>query len=166
MALPVSPLSTSGAMRVIAEGIQKDLGSVFHWDPIHNSLHSAFRDGWYLLIDTPQFFLYTHSNYGAMRRYIRQARINKGKVNPEDFRDVDTNVLRESLIRFAQWKGPLQKIDFRFFYWMYAMMIAYVFWQGVNLGKLLDAKIDKTGATIEQRRSMFDDDYEEDVRPR
>lgn len=124
------------------------------------------RDGAYLIIDLPRFFMYSHSNYGAMRRYIRQSRINKGKINPEDFKDVDTNVLRESLIKYAQTKGPLQKIDFRWFYWMYAIMIFYAGWQGMHIQSLMDARLDKMGASLDQRREMFDDDYVEDVRPR
>ncbi|KAG8344327.1 hypothetical protein ERJ75_001645200 [Trypanosoma vivax] len=146
--------------------LRQDFRTLFAWDPIGNRVHCAMRDAAYLLYDCPKFFVYTHSSYGAMRRYIRQSRIHKGKVNPEDFRDVDTNVLRESLIRFAQWKGPLQKIDFRWFYWMYVLMIGYVLWQGLALQKMLDEKVDRTGASLEVRRSLFDDEYEEDLRPR
>ncbi|EPY23001.1 hypothetical protein STCU_02639 [Strigomonas culicis] len=157
---------TASYLQIIRSSLREDVRNFAHWDPINNKLHCAIRDAGYLVIDIPRFFSYTHSNYGALRRYLRQARINKGKVNPEDFRDVDTNVLRESLIRHAQWKGPLQKIDFRFFYWMYGVMIFYVLWQGLALQRMRDNKLDKTGSTLEQRRSMYDDDYMEDVRPR
>ncbi|CAD2216154.1 hypothetical protein AGDE_09268 [Angomonas deanei] len=94
---------------------RNDLHSLSTWNPKENKVQRAVRDAFYLVIDMPKFFMYTHTNYGAMRRYIRQARIHKGKVNPEDFKDVDTNVLRESMIKYSQWKGPLQKVDFRFF---------------------------------------------------
>ncbi|KAG5496311.1 hypothetical protein JKF63_02613 [Porcisia hertigi] len=146
--------------------LQHDIQTLMHWNPVENKLQCALRDAAYLIIDLPRFFMYSHSNYGAMRRYIRQSRIHKGKINPEDFKDVDTNVLRESLIKYAQSKGPLQKIDFRWFYWMYAVMIIYVGWQGLHLQSLLDARVDRMGASLEQRRSMYDDDYLEEVRPR
>nr|CCD15858.1 unnamed protein product [Trypanosoma congolense IL3000] len=152
-------------VKAVGRSLRRELSTITTWDPIGNKVHCAARDAAFLVIDFPKFFAYTHGAYGAMRRYIRQARINKGKVNPEDFREVDTNVLRESLIRYAQWKGPLQKIDFRFFYWMYALMIGYVFWQGLKLNKLLEEKVDRTGVSLEVRRTMFDYDYEEDLRP-
>ncbi|ESL10402.1 hypothetical protein TRSC58_01867 [Trypanosoma rangeli SC58] len=158
--------SASNFLRLATDTVRHDMRTMLHWDPVHNRVHCAMRDAFFLVIDTPKFFTYTHSSYGAMRRYIRQARINKGKVNPEDFRDVDTNVLRESLIRYAQWKGPLQKIDFRWFYWMYALMIAYVLWQGLALQKMLDERVERSGMSLDERRRMFDDEYEEDVRPR
>ncbi|KAF8279655.1 hypothetical protein TcG_05763 [Trypanosoma cruzi] len=161
-----SVFNTNAFLRLTTDTVRHDMRTMFHWDPVGNRVHCAMRDAFFLVIDTPRFFTYTHSSYGAMRRYIRQARINKGKVNPEDFRDVDTNVLRESLIRYAQWKGPLQKIDFRWFYWMYALMIGYVLWQGLALQKILDEKVERSGVSLEERRRMFDDEYEEDVRPR
>lgn len=152
--------------RAARQTLQHDLAHLSKWDPQTNKLQCAIRDAGYLIIDLPRFFMYSHSNYGAMRRYIRQSRINKGKINPEDFKDVDTNVLRESLIKYAQAKGPLQKIDFRWFYWMYAVMIFYVGWQGMHLQSLLDARVDRMGASLDQRRDMYDDDYLEEVRPR
>ncbi|KPA84845.1 putative mitochondrial hypothetical protein [Leptomonas pyrrhocoris] len=152
--------------RVARQTLQHDLATITKWDPATNKLQCAIRDAGYLVIDLPRFFMYSHSNYGAMQRYIRQSRINKGKINPEDFKDVDTNVLRESLIKYAQTKGPLQKIDFRWFYWMYAIMIVYVGWQGMHLQSLLDARVDRMGASLDQRRDMYDDDYLEEVRPR
>ena len=152
--------------RAARQTLQHDLTTITQWDPQTTKLQCVIRDAGYLIIDLPRFFMYSHSNYGAMRRYIRQSRINKGKINPEDFRDVDTNVLRESLIKYAQAKGPLQKIDFRWFYWMYAIMIIYVGWQGMHLQGLLDARVDRMGASLEQRRDMYDDDYLEEVRPR
>ncbi|KAG5470655.1 hypothetical protein LSCM1_01901 [Leishmania martiniquensis] len=153
-------------VRTAARTLQHDVRTLAHWDPAANSLQCAIRDAAYLVIDLPRFFMYSHSNYGAMRRYIRQSRINKGKINPEDFKEVDTNVLRESLIKYAQAKGPLQKIDFRWFYWMYAVMIIYAGWQGMQLQSLLDERLDRMGASLEQRRDMYDDDYLEEVRPR
>lgn len=153
-------------VHTVTRTLQHDIRTFTHWDPAANKLQCAIRDAAYLVIDLPRFFMYSHSNYGAMRRYIRQSRINKGKINPEDFKDVDTNVLRESLIKYAQAKGPLQKIDFRWFYWMYAVMIIYVGWQGMYLQSLLDARVDRMGASLEQRRDMYDDDYLEEVRPR
>ncbi|CBH18641.1 uncharacterized protein TEOVI_000176100 [Trypanosoma equiperdum] len=157
--------SITNFVKRVGTSLQHDVRTFTVWDPIGNKVHCAARDAVYLVMDCPKFFMYTHGAYGAMRRYIRQARINKGKVNPEDFRDVDTNVLRESLIRYAQWKGPLQKIDFRVFYWMYVLMIGYVFWQGLALNRMLEEKIDRSGVSLDKRRSMFDDDYEEDLRP-
>ncbi|CAJ1032656.1 hypothetical protein, conserved [Leishmania lindenbergi] len=153
-------------VRTATRTLQHDILTCTHWNPATNKLQCAMRDAAYLVIDLPRFITYSHSNYGAMRRYIRQSRINKGKINPEDFKDVDTNVLRESLIKYAQAKGPLQKIDFRWFYWMYAVMIIYTGWQGMRLQSLLDARVDRMGASLEQRRDMYNDDYLEEVRPR
>ena len=136
------------------------------WDPIENRFHQALRDGFFMIVDFPKFVSRTHSSYGALMRYTRQARRNKGRVNPEDFRDVDTNELRVGLETFASMKGPLQKIDFRWFYWMYFFMIGYSLYTGYTLQGMLDAKLDKTGGSLEERRRMFADDYEEDVRPR
>ncbi|AIO01148.1 hypothetical protein LPMP_322630 [Leishmania panamensis] len=153
-------------VRTATRTLQHDILTCTHWNPATNKLQCAIRDAAYLVIDLPRFITYSHSNYGAMRRYIRQSRINKGKINPEDFKDVDTNVLRESLIKYAQAKGPLQKIDFRWFYWMYAVMIIYTGWQGMRLQSLLDARVDRMGASLEQRRDMYNDDYLEEVRPR
>ncbi|CAJ1034177.1 hypothetical protein Q4I32_006725 [Leishmania shawi] len=158
--------SSPSFVRTATRTLQHDILTCTHWNPATNKLQCAIRDAAYLVIDLPRFITYSHSNYGAMRRYIRQSRINKGKINPEDFKDVDTNVLRESLIKYAQAKGPLQKIDFRWFYWMYAVMIIYTGWQGMRLQSLLDARVDRMGASLEQRRDMYNDDYLEEVRPR
>jgi hypothetical protein len=136
------------------------------WDPVQNKFHRSIRDGAYMLIDFPKFVWKTSSSYGALIRYTRQARRNKGKVNPEDFKDVDTNELRIGLETFAAMKGPLQKIDFRWFYWMYLIMITYSCYTAWTLQKKLDAKLDRSGGSLEERRKMFANDYEEDVRPR
>lgn len=157
---------STSLVRAVSSTLGQDLRNFASWDPMSNKLQCAMRDGTFLILDIPKFFKYTNSNYGAMRRYIRQARVNKGRINPEDFKDVDTNVLRESMIRHNQFKGPLQKIDFRIFYWIYGVMFVYICWQAYGLQKMLDAKIDKSGSSLEQRRSQFDDDYMEDVRPR
>lgn len=142
------------------------INKTFKWDPYGNKCHQALRDGLYLMIDFPKFVARTHSTYGALIRYTRQARKNKGKVNPEDFKNVDTNELRMGLETFASMRGPLQKIDFRWFYWMYLLMIGYTLVTGYKLQGMMDAKMDKTGGSLEDRRAMFDGDYEEDVRPR
>lgn len=147
-----------------SDTLQKDLRTLTVWDPIGNRVQCAFRDAAYFVIDIPRFLLFTNSNYGAMRRYLRQSRLNKGKVNPEDFRDVDTNVLRESLIRHSQIKGPLQKVDFRFFYWVYIFLMAYVLLQGRQLLRMKEEREDRSGATLAQRRQMYDDDYIEELR--
>lgn len=152
--------------RAVAQSVGRDLRAFATWDPTNNKLHCAVRDGAYLLMDFPKFITYTHRNYGAVRRFIRQSRVNKGRINPEDFKEVDTNVLRESMIRHGQWKGPLSKVDLRIFYWIYGVMFVYVCWQALELQKMIDAKVDRSGSTLEQRRSLFGDDYEEDVRPR
>jgi hypothetical protein len=142
------------------------MGKMFVWDPVSNKLHRAMRDGTYMIIDLPKFVFRTTSSYGALMRYTRQARKNKGKVNPEDFRDVDTNELRVGLETFASMKGPLQKIDFRWFYWMYLIMISYSVYTAWTLQGKLDEKLDRTGGSLEERRRMFGADYEEEIRPR
>lgn len=144
----------------------QDVKTLTTWDPVNNAMHCALRDSCYIIIDVPKFFRYTNSNYAAMRRFIRQSRRNKGKVNPEDFKDVDTNVLRESMIKYSQFKGPLRNIDLRWFYWMYIIMFGFVCWQAWGLQSMIDAKLDKSGSSLEERSKMFDDDYLEDVRPR
>ena len=144
----------------------KTAETLLKWDPIENKFHRSLRDGAYMMIDFPKFVFRSTSSYGALMRYTRQARRNKGKVNPEDFRDVDTNELRIGLETYAAMKGPLQKIDFRWFYWMYILMIGYSVFTANKLQNMLDEKLDRTGGSLEDRRKMFPDDYEEDVRPK
>lgn len=143
-----------------------ELDRMMTWDPIQNKFHQALRDGFYMVIDLPKFVARSTSSYGALMRYTRQARRNKGKVNPDDFRDVDTNELRVGLETYAAMKGPLQKIDFRWFYWMYFIMISYTIITTYKLQGMMDARLDRTGGSLDERRKLFDDDYEEDVRPR
>lgn len=49
---------------------------------MNNKIQCAFRDAAYFIIDFPKFVMYSYSNYGAVRRYMRQARLNKGNINP------------------------------------------------------------------------------------
>lgn len=119
-----------------------------------------------MLVDFPKVVVRSTSTYGALIRYTKQARRNKGKVNAEDFKDVDINQLRMALELFHQMRGPLQKIDLRWFYWMYLVMIGYCVWATYKCQRMLDERLDRTGGSLEERRRMFSDDYEEDIRPR
>jgi hypothetical protein len=146
--------------------VQKQLVDAARWDPLANKFHMAIRDGFYMIIDSPKFLFRSHSIYATAMRYRRQARLNKGKVNPDDFKHISIDELREAMVMLDVIKGPLGKIDFRVFNWCYYVAIAYTCYNFWSFMKKDAERTENDGMTLEQRKRMFSSDYEEELRPK
>ena len=126
-------------------------------------VRNAFRDTAYMAIDFPWIIRRITSSYGYYRKYLRQMRKN-GRVNPEDFKDADLNELRLMINTYFHTRGPVMKIDFRIFNYIYFVMIAWVLVEAIQIQQGMDAKMESGNITWDRRRSTYDDDYEEDIR--
>ena len=123
----------------------------------------VFVDTAYLLYDLRRMTAQTHASYGQFQRYIKKGGKTK-KLDPNEFRGVDTNQMRQMLDDYSAMKGPIMSFDFRWFYWMYAVMMAYLFYAGAKLFNQQNSKSKGDAQTLSERREMYDADYEEDVR--
>lgn len=126
------------------------------------NLKRLARDTVYLIRDVPMMTRSSHNTYGAFVRYLRQAK--KGKVNPDDFKSVDTNALRQVLDTYSKVKGPLTGFDLRFFYYMYAVMFAYLFYTVYKLSSVSGTKKKDSQMTLKERRNLYEGTYEEELR--
>lgn len=118
----------------------------------------AGRDASYLIIDLWPQLKASHKEYGAFQLYLKQAR--RGKINPDDFEDIDMATLRQMLDSYERTRGPLMRFDVRWFYWMYLFFTIDLVWV---FGSRLYQKslIQQVQEDIYTRRDLFDKNYVE-----
>jgi hypothetical protein len=140
-------------VRINVEGIGMAASSV--------KFKRTARDTAYFIADIVPMTRQAHSTYGAFHLYLKQA--ETGKINPADFKNVDTADLRRMLDTFSQQRGPITGFDFRWFYWLYAVMILQCLWCVWQLFALRSARREvQTGLNL--RKENFGKDYIEDLR--
>jgi hypothetical protein len=119
----------------------------------------AARDALYIMVDLWPTMKRAHREYGAFHKYINDRA--KGKVNHEEFRDVDMNVLKRMLEEYKQTRGPLTGFDMRWFYWLYLFMFVNIGYTMVRLLWMREQRAHMQGA-MKDRRELFDKDYIEE----
>ena len=121
--------------------------------------YDAVRDSLYGAVDMPKMLFKANSGYGDYMRYTRQMR-KHGKVNPDDFKDIDTNQLRMYLEHHYNSRGPLQNINYQYFNYMYIVMGAVVLYVAYGLNQQLQERLDKNGFS-DDRINAFSDTHED-----
>ena len=141
-------------------------GEIFpNWDPMGNRFHCALRDAGYLLMDFPRTVFRVQTKYGLFMKYLKNRR--KGKENkPEDFVGIETHELRHMLQLFHFMKGPLQRLDLRIFNWMYYVLFVYCMIQFYSLNERKKKMLEDVEVPLSERRKIYTDDYEEDLKPK
>jgi hypothetical protein len=114
----------------------------------------AARDSLYIFLDSWKTMKRAHKDYDAFHRYINQAA--KGKINPDDFRDVNLGNLKQILSDYRQVRGPLTSFDMRWFYWMYAFMFVNILYSMYELMQL-QARREQVQGSMKQRKDFIED---------
>lgn len=150
-----------------ANAFAQRVASVLPLTPLHQETcvsvvarsYDAVRDTAYAVVDFPRMIFKANSGYSNYKRYTKQMR-KHGKVNPDDFKDIDVNELRVFLEHHYTMRGPLQNINYNYFNYMYVIMGAIVLYVAYGLNKQLNERLDN-GGYAEDRISAFSDNHEE-----
>eukprot|EP00758_Cryptobia_borreli_P010882 Tbor_TRINITY_DN5609_c3_g2::TRINITY_DN5609_c3_g2_i1::g.9550::m.9550 len=150
--------------------IAQSIGKLLHLSEIKTNnlekllckIRQVSRDTFYFLLDFPFTIMRNNNSYGHLINYTKQMRRNK-KINPEDFKDVDTNELALLLSQYKRIRGPILSFDFRWFNYMYLLFTIYIIYRIYMIkGSLMGVLDTSVGSDLGDREGMFDDDYYED----
>jgi hypothetical protein len=143
----------------------KNADLAFKWDPLGNKYHGILRDAAYIVYDTPVTLYRVNSKYGLFVKMLRNKR--RGiTTKPEDLQGLETHEIRHMLQVYQFIRGPFQKLDFRIFNWIYASLAVYSCFQFIRLYARKEKMLESVEMPLSERRKLYTNDYEEDVKPR
>ena len=126
-------------------------------------INETLIDSLYLFLTYFRNLRRTQRQYGYLRKIVKQATRNKGRVSFDQFPEEDRAYLKHVLPHYMQFRSSTGNIDIRIFNWLYLFALSYVMYLSYGAYWKTQCNAENCRSLVNQRAELSDD-YIEDYR--